>query len=48
MSLHPTPIIEIPSETARVAKVGFAKGTLATRLRDEFAVLFEDADFRTL
>jgi transposase len=46
--LHPTPIVEIPSETARVAKVAFAKGTLATRLRDEFAVVFEDADFHAL
>ena len=48
MSLHPTPIGEIPTETARVAKAAFPKGTLVTRLRDEFAVLFEDADFRAL
>src|SRR5919107_1034958 len=48
MSLHPTPIGEIPIETARVAKAAFPKGTLVTRLRDEFAVLFEDADFRAL
>ena len=48
MSLHPTPIGEIPTETARVAKAAFPKGTLATRLRDEFADLYEDADFRAL
>src|ERR671916_2593660 len=48
MSLHPTPIGEIPAETARVAKAAFPKGTLVTRVRDEFAVLFEDADFRAL
>src|SRR5918998_553387 len=48
MSLHPTPIGEIPTETARVAKAAFPKGTLVTRVRDEFAVLFEDADFRAL
>ena len=48
MSLHPTPIGEIPIETARVAKAAFPKGTLVARLRDEFAVLFEDADFRAL
>src|SRR5919107_1585694 len=48
MSLHPTPIGEIPIETARVAKAAFPKGTLVTRLRDEFAVPFEDADFRAL
>jgi transposase len=40
MSLHPTPISEIPIETARVAKAAFPRGTLVTRLRDEFAVLF--------
>jgi hypothetical protein len=40
MSLHPTPIGEIPDETVRVAKAAFPKGTLATRLRDEFADLF--------
>jgi len=48
MSLHPMPIGEIPDETVRVAKAAFPKGTLATRLRDEFADLFEDADFRAL
>src|ERR671916_149403 len=48
MSLHPTPIGEIPTETARVAKAAFPKGTLVTRLRDEFADLYEDADFRAL
>ena len=48
MSLRPTPVGEIPTETARVAKAAFPKGTLVTRLRDEFAVLFEDADFRAL
>src|ERR687890_2510727 len=48
MSMHPTPIGEIPSETMRVARAAFPKGTLATRLRDEFADLFEDADFHAL
>ena len=48
MSLHPTPIGEIPNETARVARAAFPKGALATRLRDEFADLYEDADFRAL
>jgi transposase len=42
------PIGEIPTETARVAKAAFPKGSLVMRLRDEFAVLFEDADFRAL
>jgi transposase len=48
MSLHPEPIGEIPAETARVARAAFPGGTLITRLRDEFAALYQDADFRTL
>jgi transposase len=48
MSLHPEPISEIPAETARVACAAFPGGTVTTRLRDEFATLYEDADFRTL
>jgi transposase len=46
MSLHPTPIGAIPTETVRVARAAFPKGTLATRLRDEFNALYEDEDFR--
>jgi transposase len=48
MSMHQMPVGEIPSETVRVARAAFPKGTLATRLRDEFANLYEDADFRAL
>src|ERR671929_1353142 len=48
MSMHPMPIGEIPNETVRVARAAFPKGTLATRLRDEFADLYEDVDFRAL
>jgi transposase len=48
MSLHPMPIGEIPTETARVAKAAFPRGTLVMRFREEFADLFEDADFRAL
>lgn len=47
MSLHPTPISEIPPETVRIARAAFPKGTLVTRLRDEFSALYEDEDFRT-
>ena len=46
MSLHPEPIGEIPGETARVARAAFPKGTVVTRLRDEFSVLYQDEDFR--
>ena len=46
MSLHPEPIGEIPPETVRVARAAFPKGTVATRLRDEFSGLYHDEDFR--
>ena len=48
MSLHPEPIGEVPVETVRVARAAFPKGTVVTRLRDEFSALFEDEDFRAL
>ena len=48
MSLHPTRIGEIPSKTMRVARAAFARGTVITRLRDEFAHRYEDEDFRAL
>jgi transposase len=45
MSLHPEPIGEIPPETARVARAAFPRGTVVTRLRDEFSALYRDEDF---
>src|ERR671910_2490536 len=48
MCLHPNPIGEIPSETARVARAAFPKGTVVMRLRDEFNALYQDEDFRNL
>jgi transposase len=48
MSLRPEPIGGIPAETARVARAAFPKGTVVTRLRDEFSALYEDEDFRQL
>src|ERR671932_1261844 len=45
MSLRPAPIGEIPSETVRVARAAFPKGTVVTRLRDEFSELYRDEDF---
>ena len=48
MSLRPEPVGKIPAETARVARAAFPKGTLVTRLRDEFDTLYEDEDFRSL
>jgi transposase len=48
MSLRPEPIGAIPAETARVARAAFPKGTVVTRLRDEFSALYQDEDFREL
>ncbi|MBE7158159.1 MAG: transposase, partial [Rhodospirillales bacterium] len=46
MSLHPEPTGEVPAETVRIARAAFPKGTLVTRLRDEFSTLYQDTDFR--
>src|ERR671926_407963 len=48
MSLRPEPVGEIPAKTARVARAAFPKGTVVTRLRDEFDALYKDEDFRSL
>src|ERR687893_2171102 len=48
MSLHPGSIGAIPAKIVRVARAAFPKGTLVTRLRDEFSALYEDEDFRNL
>ena len=48
MSLHPSRIGDVPAETARVAALAFPRGTVATRLRDEFAILYRDEDFAAL
>src|SRR4051812_30235738 len=45
MCLQPEPNGEIPPETARVARAAFPKGTIVTRLRDEFSELYQDEDF---
>src|SRR3954454_6530086 len=45
MSLRPEPTSEIPPETVRVARAAFPKGTVVTRLRDEFSELYRDEDF---
>ena len=48
MSLKPSLIEAVPSETIRVARAAFPKGTLYLSMRDELGSLFEDADFTTL
>lgn len=46
MCLRPEAIGEFPPETVRVARAAFPKGTVVTRLRDEFSELYRDEDFR--
>lgn len=48
MSLKPSLIEAVPSETVRVARAAFPKGNLYLSMRDELGVLFEDADFAEL
>ncbi len=48
MSLKPLRIDEVPVETARIAALAFPHGTIATRLRGEFAALYCDEDFAAL
>lgn len=48
MCLRPEPIGAIPTETERVARAAFPKGTAATRLRDAFSAIYQDEDFGRL
>lgn len=48
MSLKPSLIEVVPSETMRVARAAFPKGNLYISIRDELGTLFDDADFTTL
>src|SRR5215204_5116964 len=48
MSLRPEPVGAMPAETVRVARAAFPKGTLVTRLRDEFSALYQDEDFHSI
>jgi transposase len=48
MSLRPRVNIEIPEDTARVAKAVFRKGNRYIRLRDTFGELFSSEDFKPL
>jgi transposase len=48
MSLLPTNLQTIPTETRRVAQAAFPKGNLYLRLRDELGPLYEDEAFTQL
>ena len=48
MSMYPQEIGPIPAETMRVARAAYPKGSLAMRLRDELAGLYQDEQFGSL
>src|SRR5436305_11455894 len=48
MSMYARELGSIPEETARVARAACPKGTLAMRLRDELAELYQDESFASL
>jgi len=48
MTMHPQAIYLIPSETERVARAAFPKGSPIMRIRDEVGMLFADTDFTAL
>src|SRR5947209_6415293 len=48
MSMYPKEIGPIPAETRRVARAAYPKGSLAMRLRDELAGLYQDEQFGSL
>ncbi len=48
MSMYPQALGTIPEETARVAHAACPKGTLAMRLRDSLAELYQDEQFAAL
>jgi len=48
MSLKPSPIPPVPSETARVARAAFSKGNLSMKLRERVGTIIQDEDFVAL
>src|SRR5713101_216386 len=45
MSLKPSPVPPVPSETARVARAAFPKGNIYLKLRERLGTLIQDEDF---
>jgi transposase len=48
MSLHPREALQVPAETARVARAIFRKGNVYMKMRDELGVLYQDRAFAAL
>jgi len=39
---------QIPEETRRVAQAAFPRGNVPMRMRDEFGIMYDPVDFKTL
>lgn len=48
MSMRPTDLLEIPSETIEVARSAFPDDNLYMQLRDELGIIYHDPDFADL
>jgi transposase len=48
MSLHPRRELQVPAETARVARASFPKGNVYMKMRDELGVMYQDGAFAAL
>ncbi|ABW32448.1 IS5-like element ISAcma45 family transposase [Acaryochloris marina] len=48
MSMRPTDLLDIPSETIEVARAAFPDGNLYMQLRDELGIIYHDHDFADL
>src|SRR5215218_5317212 len=48
VTMHPQACYLIPTETERVARAAFPKGSPIIRIRDELGMLFADTDFIAL
>jgi transposase len=48
MSLKPSPIPPVPSETVRVARAAFPKGNIYMKLRERVGTIIDDEDFVAL
>jgi transposase len=48
VSLKPSPVLDVPELTARIARAAFPKGNPYLRLRDQLGPIFRDPDFANL
>ena len=48
MTLHPTPVMPVPEETARIARAAVPKGKVYLQMRDVFGTIYTDDQFADL